>query len=100
MGQIFSEIQRPYDHNPMEATQNSYAIWRKTEKIHQCYEELYDEKSIGLYKTLNDVSYIPSIVKELLQDKEWLSKRLQMKNEWIRENKKKYLQPIIMTFID
>lgn len=97
MWQLFSDIDREYDHSPMEATQNTYAIGRETLKIHECYKELYNDNSIGLYKTINSLNSLPEMISELMQDTAWLRKKLQWQKERIHENKKKYLFPLLKT---
>lgn len=93
MGRIFSAdgLTPGDDHNPLEATINSNTICGVIQPITEAYRWLY-QKSGLVYQCVNYDEVFDNI--ERLINDPALSKKLERRNNWIQDNRKKYIETI------
>ncbi len=93
MGRIFCAdgLQPNDDHNPLEATINAHAICGINNKIPEAYRWLYENSD--LVHQCETYEQVFGLIETLTDDRDVLEK-LQKRQEWILENRHKYLEPI------
>ena len=91
MGLIFSKPLQQFDHNPIEATQSSHAIYWRENLVEGAYAEYY--KVHWLLHPFEHGEDFSGRVDEFMQDSE-LSAKLKKRDEWIQLQKKKIFDRI------
>jgi len=93
MGRIFSNdgLKPDDDHNPIEATINSNTLCGIIKEVPESYKWLYEES--GLIHQCQSYEEVFSGIDKLIFDPD-LPKKLEMRDEWIINNRTKYLRKV------